>query len=79
MKYFKIEYQIFIIFFCILDLINKEMEVAYQGLFRVLEAPRIRLQRPSWFKQPSQMTVFAFIMATYFLVTGGDYHSILWF
>ena len=53
------------------------MEVAYQSLFKVLEAPRVRIQRPSWFQQPSQTMVFAFIMVTYFLVTGGIIYDII--
>ncbi len=53
------------------------MEVAYQNLFKVLEAPKIRIQRPSWLQQPSQTMVFVFILVTYFLVTGGIIYDII--
>ena len=53
------------------------MEIAYQSLFKVLDAPRIRLQRPTWFRQPSQLVVFMFIMITYFLVTAGIIYDII--
>ena len=47
------------------------MESLYKIPFCVLEVPNLKLKRPSWFKQPSAMTVFAFVMVSYFLVTGG--------
>ena len=47
------------------------MEVLFRGLYNVLECPNIRLKKPSFLKQPSAMTVFAFLLGTYFLVTGG--------
>ena len=53
------------------------MEVAYQALYQVLEAPRLRLQKPSWIQQPSSMTVFLFLMGTYFLVTAGTIYDII--
>lgn len=49
------------------------MELMYRGLFQVLECPNIRIKKPSWLKQPSSMSVFSFLLVTYFLVTGGKY------
>jgi hypothetical protein len=47
------------------------MEVLLRPLFAVLECPNIKLKKPNWLKAPSAMTVFAFLIVTYFLVTGG--------
>lgn len=52
------------------------MEFLYRGLYQVLECPNVRVKKPSWLKQPSSMSVFAFLLVTYFLVTGGN-NSIL--
>ena len=47
------------------------MEALYSIPFAVLELPNIKLKKPSWLKQPSAMVVFAFVLLSYFLVTGG--------
>jgi hypothetical protein len=47
------------------------MELFFKSVYSVLECPNIRLKKPSWLKQPSAMTVFVFLLLTYFLVTGG--------
>lgn len=47
------------------------MELLYQAIYQVLECPNLKLKKPSWLKKPSGMTVFAFVLFTYFLVTGG--------
>ena len=47
------------------------MELIYQNFYNVLECPNIRIKKPTWFKQPSSISVMVFLMITYFLVTGG--------
>ena len=39
--------------------------------FKLLEIPNLKLKKPSWFKQPTAMQMFAFILVSYFMVTGG--------
>lgn len=52
------------------------MECLFNSLFQVLECPNIKIKKPSWLKQPAPMTVFAFLLVTYFLVTGGKKFNI---
>lgn len=47
------------------------MEILYNLPFTVLEIPNLKIKRPSWFQQPSAMAVFAVVLLSYFLVTGG--------
>ncbi|KAH9286736.1 Oligosaccharyltransferase complex subunit ostc [Echinococcus granulosus] len=47
------------------------MDWVFCSIFTFLECPRLRIKRPSWLQLPSRMTVFAFVLSTYFLVTGG--------
>lgn len=47
------------------------MEALYSVPFTVLECPNLKLKKPSWVKKPSSMVVFAFVLISYFLVTGG--------
>ncbi len=47
------------------------MECVFRSLFSILECPNLKLKRPSWIQRPSSMSVFAFLLITYFLVTGG--------
>jgi len=47
------------------------MESLYAVPYSVLECPNLKLKRPSWFHMPSGMVVFACILFSYFLVTGG--------
>lgn len=47
------------------------LDFVYGLPFLVLELPRLKLKKPSWVAMPSPMTVFAFILLSYFLVTGG--------
>lgn len=47
------------------------MESLYNLPFSVLEVPNLKIKRPSWFHQPSAMTVFALVLLSYFMVTGG--------
>lgn len=39
--------------------------------FNVLEIPNLKIKKPSWVKPPSAMFVFALVLLSYFLVTGG--------
>ena len=47
------------------------MESIYAIPYYVLECPNLKLKRPSWAHTPSAMFVFAVVLASYFLVTGG--------
>lgn len=49
------------------------MDCALGAIFNVLECPKIRVKKPSWLQLPSRMTVFAIVLVTYFLVTGGNF------
>lgn len=48
-----------------------EMETLYSVPFTVLECPNIKLKKPSWLHMPSAMTVYAAVIVSYFLITGG--------
>jgi hypothetical protein len=52
-----------------------KMESVYRIPFSFLQCPHIKLKKPSWVKQPSPMFMFAVVLLSYFLVTGG----LLWF
>jgi len=47
------------------------MEALYGIPFHILEVPNLKLKKPGWVKPPSAMVVFAFVLLSYFLVTGG--------
>jgi len=47
------------------------MESIYAIPYCILECPNLKLKRPSWVHMPSAMVVFAVVLASYFLVTGG--------
>ena len=49
------------------------MEALYGIPFHVLEVPNLKLKKPGWVKPPSAMVVFAFVLLSYFLVTGGKH------
>ncbi|XP_074655051.1 oligosaccharyltransferase complex subunit ostc-B-like [Tubulanus polymorphus] len=53
------------------------MESLYSIPFRVLECPNLKIKRPSWVKVPSAMFVFALILGSYFLVTGGIIYDVI--
>lgn len=48
------------------------MEQFFTLPFYVLEVPNIKIKRPSWLHQPSATVVFAIVLLSYFLVTGGN-------
>ncbi|KFP63863.1 Oligosaccharyltransferase complex subunit OSTC, partial [Cariama cristata] len=45
--------------------------------FAVLECPNIKLKRPSWVHMPSAMTVYALVVVSYFLITGGIIYDVI--
>lgn len=49
------------------------------SIFTILECPKLRIKKLSWMQLPSRMTVFAFVLSTYFLVTGGKASTVLFF
>lgn len=49
------------------------METLYSIPFSVLECPNVKLKKPSWLHMPSAMTVYAVVIVSYFLITGGSY------
>lgn len=51
--------------------LNEAMETLYSVPFAVLECPNIKLKKPSWLHMPSAMTVYAAVIVSYFLITGG--------
>ncbi|XP_003744283.1 oligosaccharyltransferase complex subunit ostc [Galendromus occidentalis] len=53
------------------------MEALYAAPFCVIHAPNLRLRKPSWLKQPSPMTVYAFVLLSYFLVCGGIIYDVI--
>ena len=53
------------------------MLAVYKSLYSVFECPNIRHKKPTWLKKPSEMTVFAFLLVTYFLVTGGVIYDVI--
>ncbi|XP_788490.1 oligosaccharyltransferase complex subunit ostc-B [Strongylocentrotus purpuratus] len=53
------------------------MERVYAMPFTVLECPHLKLKKPSWFHAPSAMTVYFFVLASYFLVTGGVIYDVI--
>lgn len=53
------------------------MECIFSTLYQTFECPNIRIKKPSWLKQPSAMSVFAFVLVTYFLVTGGVIYDVI--
>ncbi|KAK2519895.1 Ostc [Columba guinea] len=53
------------------------MEALYRLPFAVLECPNIKLKRPSWVHMPSAMTVYALVVVSYFLITGGIIYDVI--
>ncbi|VDM17796.1 unnamed protein product [Hydatigera taeniaeformis] len=55
------------------------MDLVLYYTFTVLECPKLRVKKATWMHLPSRMTVFALVLSTYFLVTGGKASAILSF
>ncbi|XP_002731813.1 oligosaccharyltransferase complex subunit ostc-B [Saccoglossus kowalevskii] len=53
------------------------MEAVYKIPFTVLQCPNLRLKKPSWIKLPSAMAIYACILLSYFLVTGGVIYDVI--
>uniref|UniRef100_A0A3P8Y111 Oligosaccharyltransferase complex subunit n=1 Tax=Esox lucius TaxID=8010 RepID=A0A3P8Y111_ESOLU len=53
------------------------METLYSIPFAVLECPNIKLKKPSWLHMPSAMTVYAIVIVSYFLITGGIIYDVI--
>ncbi|KAI1713856.1 OST3 / OST6 family, transporter family domain-containing protein [Ditylenchus destructor] len=45
--------------------------------FNVIDPPNLRITAPRWLQMPSPMQAFAFVLLTYFLVTGGVVYDII--
>ncbi|XP_065172142.1 oligosaccharyltransferase complex subunit ostc-like [Atheta coriaria] len=45
--------------------------------YLVLECPNIKIKKPSWVHQPSPKTMFAIVLVSYFLVTGGIIYDVI--
>ncbi|KAK5875958.1 hypothetical protein CesoFtcFv8_026981 [Champsocephalus esox] len=45
--------------------------------FSVLECPNVKLKKPSWLHMPSAMTVYAAVIVSYFLITGGIIYDVI--
>ncbi|KAM6960250.1 oligosaccharyltransferase complex subunit ostc isoform 2-T2 [Tautogolabrus adspersus] len=53
------------------------METLYSMPFTVLECPNVKLKKPSWLHMPSAMTVYAAVIVSYFLITGGIIYDVI--
>jgi len=53
------------------------MESLYALPFEVLQLPNLKLKKPTWLKAPSAMFVFAAVLLSYFLVTGGIIYDVI--
>ncbi|KAL3283254.1 hypothetical protein HHI36_006402 [Cryptolaemus montrouzieri] len=53
------------------------MEQFFTIPYCVLEVPNIKIKKPSWLHQPSSTTVFAIVLLSYFLVTGGIIYDVI--
>ncbi|XP_065172158.1 oligosaccharyltransferase complex subunit ostc-like [Atheta coriaria] len=53
------------------------MEKLFSLPYLVLECPNIKIKKPSWVHQPSPKTMFAIVLVSYFLVTGGIIYDVI--
>lgn len=54
-----------------------DMETLYRVPFLVLECPNLKLKKPPWVHMPSAMTVYALVVVSYFLITGGIIYDVI--
>ncbi|MEJ1270829.1 oligosaccharyltransferase complex subunit (non-catalytic) [Cricetulus griseus] len=47
------------------------------NVFIVLECPNLKLKKPPWVHMPSAMTVYALVVVSYFLITGGIIYDVI--
>merc|ERR1712038_31740 len=52
-------------------------DVILRPIFSVLTVPDLKIKQPTWLHTPSAWTIFAFILTTYFLVTGGIIYDVI--
>jgi hypothetical protein len=45
--------------------------------FGLVDPPNVRVRKPTWLRLPGPMLIFGFILATYFVVTGGVIYDII--
>lgn len=53
------------------------METFYRIPYTLLEVPNLKLKKPGFVRTPSAMFVFACILLSYFLVTGGIIYDVI--
>merc|ERR1712223_1613338 len=53
------------------------MDVILRPIFSVLTVPDLKIKQPTWLHTPFAWTIFAFILTTYFLVTGGIIYDVI--
>jgi len=53
------------------------MDVILRPIFSVLNVPELKIKRPGWIQTPAPYTVFAFVLLSYFLVTGGIIYDVI--
>ncbi|KAI1289274.1 Oligosaccharyltransferase complex subunit ostc-B [Halotydeus destructor] len=53
------------------------IDLIYELPFVVLNPPNLKLKKPSWIKQPAAMTVYSFVLLSYFLVCGGVIYDVI--
>uniref|UniRef100_A0A2K5JPU8 Oligosaccharyltransferase complex subunit n=1 Tax=Colobus angolensis palliatus TaxID=336983 RepID=A0A2K5JPU8_COLAP len=53
------------------------METLYRVPFLVLECPNLKLRKPPWLHVASAMIVYALVVVSYFLVTGGIIYDVI--
>uniref|UniRef100_A0A2K6UNM4 Oligosaccharyltransferase complex subunit n=1 Tax=Saimiri boliviensis boliviensis TaxID=39432 RepID=A0A2K6UNM4_SAIBB len=51
--------------------------LAYCILFLVLKCPNLKLKKSPWLHMPSAMTVYALVVVSYFLITGGIIYDVI--
>merc|ERR1711862_993342 len=54
-----------------------KMESLYAIPFTVLEVPNLKIKKPTWVKKPSEMVMFAGVLLSYFMVTGGIIYDVI--
>lgn len=62
----------------VLSCLGTKMEALYAIPYHILEVPNLKLKKPGWVKAPSAMFVFALVLLSYFLVTGGKNIIYFW-
>ncbi|XKL67108.1 hypothetical protein PGB90_010528 [Kerria lacca] len=53
------------------------MEYLVSLPFTILEIPNLKIKKPGWLQRPSAMTMFSFVLLSYFLVTGGIIYDVI--